>query len=156
MSNVLLNEHVILPKLLLSYKVDVHICQPRHTSMATRRKRFSSTSDAPATRKKMMEQQDPTNICTYWPAIPAFDPRQLLLRCLIFINVERTNTCLLVSTPQLTIYRWWNLGSLEEAVGPRPSSSAMNRWTLWQKAFPCYGTPCVVARHMLGFADARG
>ena len=37
-----------------------------------------------------MDQLEP-NICTYWPANPAIDPKRLLLRLLFFINEDRTN-----------------------------------------------------------------
>jgi len=37
-----------------------------------------------------MEQLEPTNICTYWPNNPAFDPKRVLFRRLFFINVDRT------------------------------------------------------------------
>jgi len=40
------------------------------------------------------------------------------------------NTCLVVSTLLATIYHWWNMGLSGEAVGPKPSFSAMNKWTL--------------------------
>ena len=81
---------VILPILLQPYKVDVHICLPCHSTMATRRKR---SSDAPATKKKRMEQLEllqTTNICTDWPNNPAFRPKRLLLRLLFSINEDRT------------------------------------------------------------------
>jgi hypothetical protein len=34
-----------------------------------------------------------------------------------------------------------------EAAGPRPSFSAMKRWTHWLVS-PCYGTPCLVAKRV--------
>jgi hypothetical protein len=37
-----------------------------------------------------MEELVPTNICTYWPNNPAFDPKRVLLRRLFFINEDRT------------------------------------------------------------------
>jgi len=85
-SNAHATRHVILKILLQPYKRDVHICQPRHSAMATRRKQSSVASKTPATRKKRMEQLEPTNICTYWPNNPAFNPKRLLLRRLFFIN----------------------------------------------------------------------
>ena len=59
--------------------------------MACGRKR-SSTVDAaaiPAARKKKMKQLE-ASICTYYPAIPAFEPKNVLLRRLFFINEDRT------------------------------------------------------------------
>ena len=37
-----------------------------------------------------MEEQEHTNICTYWPTNPAFNPKRVLLRRLFFINEDRT------------------------------------------------------------------
>jgi len=37
-----------------------------------------------------MEQLEPTNIYTYWPTNPAFDPKIVQLRCLFIINEDRT------------------------------------------------------------------
>jgi len=37
-----------------------------------------------------MEQLELTNICTYWPTNPAFNPKRVLLRRLFFINEDRT------------------------------------------------------------------
>jgi len=70
--------------------MDVYICLPCHSAMATRRKRSSVASDAPVTRKKRMEDLEPNNFCTYWPNNPAFDPKRVLLRRLFFINEDRT------------------------------------------------------------------
>ena len=39
---------------------------------------------------EQLELWDPTNICTYWPNNPAFDPKRVLLRCLFIINEDRT------------------------------------------------------------------
>ena len=36
-----------------------------------------------------MEEQEHTNICTYWPTNPALDPKRVLLRRLFFINENR-------------------------------------------------------------------
>jgi len=89
MSNALL----ILPATPLAsfqhYKMDVHICLPFLSSMATRRKRSSAPADSSAARKKM-EELKPTNICTYWPNNPALDPKTVLLLRLFFINEDRT------------------------------------------------------------------
>jgi len=38
-----------------------------------------------------MEQLEPTDICTYFPANPAFDPKRVLLSLLFFMNEDRTN-----------------------------------------------------------------
>jgi len=38
----------------------------------------------------LREEQLPSDICTYWPANPAFDPKRVLLRRMIFINEEKT------------------------------------------------------------------
>jgi len=64
------------------------------------------------------------------------------------------NMCLLVSTPLATIYHLWNLRSFGEAVGPKPLSSEMNRWTLSQ-AFPRYLDVICSGESSAGFAGAR-
>jgi hypothetical protein len=58
--------------------------------MGTRRKRSSAASEAPATRKKKIEELEPTTFCTFWPNNPVFDPNRILLRRLFFINEDRT------------------------------------------------------------------
>ena len=71
--------------------MDVLICLPYHSAMASRRKRSSAPADSPATRKKRIEELEPTtNICTYWTNNPAFDPKRVLLCRLFFINKDRT------------------------------------------------------------------
>jgi hypothetical protein len=60
------------------------------------------------------------------------------------------NTCLLVFPLLATIYHWWNLGLSGETMGPKPSFSAMDKWTYLRRAFPYYGTPCVLAKSLLG------
>ena len=90
-----------------------------------------------------MEQLEPINICTYRPKNPAFDPERVMLRSLLFINEDRTKYVSVGCYPAATIYHWWNLGLSGEAVDPKTSSSAMNKWTQWRRACLCYGTPCV-------------
>jgi len=70
--------------------------------MTSRRKRStdSAVADAAATTvalgsKRMMntiqEKQLPSSdICTCWPANPAFDLKRVLLRPMLFINEEKT------------------------------------------------------------------
>jgi len=68
MTNAHQIKHVILLISFQPYKIDVHILPPRHSTMTTRRKRSSAASEAPATRKKRMEQLEllePTEIYTY-------------------------------------------------------------------------------------------
>jgi len=67
------------------------MCLPCHSAMATRRKRSSAPADSPAARKKRMVVLETTNICTYWPNNPPFDPKRVLLRRLFFINEDRNN-----------------------------------------------------------------
>jgi hypothetical protein len=38
---------------------------------------------------EQLELLEPTNICTYWPNNPAFDPNRVLFRRLCFINEDR-------------------------------------------------------------------
>ena len=38
---------------------------------------------------EQLELLDPTNICTYWPNNPAFDPKRVVHRRLFFINYDR-------------------------------------------------------------------
>ena len=39
---------------------------------------------------EQLELLEPTNICTYWPNNPAFDPKLVLFRRLFFINEVRS------------------------------------------------------------------
>ena len=70
--------------------------------MASRRKRTNSPASSQATDsgKRMIlhhiqEVQlpsfssEPSDICTYWPANPAFDPKRVLLRRIFFINEDK-------------------------------------------------------------------
>jgi len=68
--------------------------------MATRRKR-SRSADAAAvattSNRRMLNtiteeelQSSSSDICTYWPTNPLFDPKSVLLRRLFFINEDRT------------------------------------------------------------------
>jgi hypothetical protein len=123
--------------------------------MAARREISSAASNVPAMRKKRMEEFDSTSFCTYWPPNPAFDPKRVLLCRLFFINEYRTKYVSLVFTLLATIYHWRNFGISGQAVYIKPTFSAMNRWTPWRRDFPCYGTPCVVAKSLLGVAGAR-
>jgi hypothetical protein len=71
--------------------MDVHICLPYHSAMTTRRKRSSAPADSQAARKKRMEELEPTtNIRSYWPNKPLFNPKRVLLRRLFIINEDRT------------------------------------------------------------------
>ena len=71
--------------------------------MASRRKRTTSPASGQATDsgKRMMlhhiqEEQLPSScselsdICTYWPANPPFDPKWVLLWRIFFINKDKT------------------------------------------------------------------
>ena len=62
--------------------------------MATRRKRSHSSDSAVAGPKRMMlhqmlEEQLPSDICTYCPTNPTFDPKRVLLRRMFFINEDK-------------------------------------------------------------------
>ena len=38
----------------------------------------------------IQEVQLPSDICTYWPANPSFDPKRVLLQRMFFINEDKT------------------------------------------------------------------
>jgi len=128
--------------------------RPRHSTMVIRRTRSSAASNAPATRKKRNEQLEPTKIYTYWHNNPAFDPKRLLLRRLFLLMRTGPNTSVgfYPARKYLQLVEFW---VVRRRGGTKTQSSAMNRWTLWRKAFACYGTPCVVAKRLLGVAGAR-
>jgi len=98
-----------------------------------------------------MEEMEPTNFCTYCPNNPGFEPKRVLLRRLVSLMKHVS----VVSTLHANIYHWWNLGLSAETVDPKTPFSAMNKWTQWRRAFRIYGTPCVVAKRLLGVAGAR-
>ena len=95
-----------------------------------------------------MEHIEP-NICNYWPANPAFDPKRMLLSR-PFFNEDGTKTCLLDYTPLETNNPWWNLGAYGEAAGPRQSSSTTRMSTRSSRAWPRCATPCVVGSLSMG------
>jgi len=85
----------ILPIFLQPYKLAMHIA--RHVTpatMATRRRRSSPVvpgAKRPVLRQiqeRELEQLPTTDVCTYWPPNPAFDPKRVLLRCMFFINED--------------------------------------------------------------------
>jgi len=122
--------------------------------MASRHKRTTSPASSPATEggKRMMlhsiqEEQlpsfsEPSDICTYWPANPAFDPKRVLPRRIFFIKEDKPNTCLSVSILHAIINPWW----ISEAFGrevPSPSFSPTKKSLRWLTVCLRYVTPCV-------------
>jgi hypothetical protein len=87
--------------------------------MATRRKRSSAPADSPAARKKRVEGLEPTNICTYWPNNPAFDPKRVLLRRLFFINEDRTKYVSVGFYPARDYLPLVEFGVLRRGGGPK-------------------------------------
>jgi hypothetical protein len=86
--------------------------------MSTRRKRSSAPTDSPTARKKRMEELEPTNICTYWPNNPAFDPKRVLLRRLFFINDVRTKYVSVGFYPASNYLPLFEFGVLRRGGGP--------------------------------------
>jgi hypothetical protein len=81
-----------------------------------------------------MEQLEPTNIYTYWPTNPAFHRKLVLFRRLFFINEDRAKYVFVgfyFTRDYLTLVEF---GVFRRGGGPK--------------------TPCVGARHLLGFAGA--
>jgi len=119
MSNALLKCHATRLLLLRHYMMDVLICLACHTAMASRMKRSSAPADSPVTRKKRMEELDPTNICTYCPNNPAFDPKRVLLRRLFFINEYRIKYVSVVFYPVRDYLPLVEFGVLRRGDGPK-------------------------------------
>jgi len=127
-------------------------------TMETRR-RWSHPSDGPAGAKRpvlrpIQEEEverlpttQPSDICTYWPPKPAFDPKRVLLRRMFIINEDKTKYMSVVSTRHAIINPWWNSAPFEEA-GPIPSFSPTNKTLRWRMVCLLYGTSCVSARTM--------
>jgi len=40
--------------------------------------------------EQLPSSSEPSDICTYWTANPAFDPKRVLLRLIFFINEDKT------------------------------------------------------------------
>ena len=78
-----------------------------------------------------------TNFCTYWPNNPTFDPKRVLLRQ-FFIDEDQTKY-VSVGFYYVPLVEF----GVVQSLGPKPSFSAMNKWTQWRRACLCYGTPCV-------------
>jgi hypothetical protein len=90
--------------------------------IATRRKRSSVAYDDFATRKKRMEQLkklEPTNICTYWPNNPSFDPKRVLLRRLFLINENGTKYVSVGFYPALYYLPLTEFGVVRRGGGPK-------------------------------------
>jgi len=89
-----------------------------------------------------MEHLEPTNMCTYWPAYPAFNPESVLLRRLFFMNEDGKNTCVCFR-PARGYLSLVEIGVVREAAAPRPSSSATSKSMQWLRPFLCCATPRV-------------
>jgi len=122
MSNAHLISHVTPPLLLQYYKIDVYICLPCHYTIATERKRSSAASDAPATRKKRIEDLEPTTFCTYWPNNLPFDPMRVLLRRLFFVNEVRTKYVYVGFYPARDYVPLVEIGVVRRGGGPKTHS----------------------------------
>jgi len=90
------------------------------------------------------EEQLPSDMCTYWPANPTFDPKRVLLRRMFFINEEKKSTCLSASILHAIINPWWNSAPFG-GEGPSPSFSPTKKSLRWWTVCPLYVTPCVSA-----------
>jgi len=117
--------HVTLPISFQTYRVVVHICPPCHSTMANKCNGSSGVSDAPATRKKRMEQVEllePTNICTYRPMNPAFEPKRVLRLRLFFINQDRAKyVCWFPPCSRLSTFgRIWGRPDWRWSQDPHP------------------------------------
>ena len=100
-----------------------------------------------------MEELDPTNICTYWPNNPAFDPKRVLLLRLFFISEDRTNYVSVGFYPARDYLPRVEFGVLRWAGGPKTLILGDDRWTHWRRPCPRYGETCVVGKP--GVAGAR-
>jgi hypothetical protein len=87
--------------------------------MAARRKRASASADAPATRKKTMDELEPNNFCTYWPNNSAFDPKRVLLCRLFFINEDRTKYVSVAFYPARDYLPLVEFGVVRKGGGPK-------------------------------------
>jgi len=98
--------------------------------MASSRKRTTSPASSPATgsgkkmkhsiQEEQLPSSQPSEICTYWPANPAFVPKRVPLKRMFFINEDRRSTCLSVSILHVIINLCWNS---EPFGGEDPSPS---------------------------------
>ena len=61
----------------------------------------------------------PSNICTYWPNNPAFDPKKVLLRRLFFIKEDRTKYVYVGFYPASVYLLLVEFGVLLRAGGPK-------------------------------------
>jgi len=113
---------------LQPYKSALHIVRPvSPATMGTRRRRYHSSDGPVGPKRPILRQlheeeveQLPTtqlsDICTYWPPNPAFDPKRVLVRTMFFINEDNS---LSVTTLYAIINPWWNIAPFGEA-GPSP------------------------------------
>ena len=62
---------------------------------------------------------EPTNLCTYWPNNPAFDPKRVLLRRLSFINEDRTKYVSVGFYPACEYLPLVEFGVVRKGGGPK-------------------------------------
>ena len=67
----------------------------------------------------MMEELEPTNIYTYWPNNPAFDPKRVLLRQLYNLNGDETKYVYVVFYPARDYLPLVEFGVVRRGGGPK-------------------------------------
>ena len=120
--------------------------------MASSRKRTTSPASSPATgsgkkmkhsiQEEQLPSSQPSEICTYWPANPAFDLKRVLLRRMFFINEGKTKYMSVGFYPARDYQPLVEFGAFG-AEGPIPSFSPTNKSRRWRTVCPRYVTPCV-------------
>jgi hypothetical protein len=119
MSNAHPTQHAILLILLQPYKLDVHICQPRHSAKATIRNLSSASSKFLLLGRRGWNSCSLPTFCTYWPTNPSFDPKWILLRRLFFINEDRTKYVSLGFYPARDYLPLVEFGVIRRGGGPK-------------------------------------
>jgi len=119
MSNAHPTQHAILLILLQPYKLDVHICQPRHSAKANIRNLSSASSNFLLLGRRGWNSCSLPTFCTYWPTNPSFDPKWILLRRLFFINEDRTKYVSLGFYPARDYLPLVEFGVIRRGGGPK-------------------------------------
>ena len=99
---------------------------------------------------EQLKKLEPTNICSYWRKNPAFHPKRVLLCRLFFINEDRTRYVSVGFYSARDYLPLVEFGVFRRCGGPKTLILSNIQVEAMAEGFPCYGTPCLLSRRVLG------